>query len=342
MGEVSEQAQARKYDRRTFLKILGMSGAAAVGMTACGTETQSSLTPTRAESVVEQPISTPELSAEDIRNTILNFSWEQARNPEELKSFTEKMATAYLKLTATPRLTKEKLTGEGRTSLYPSRESFIQAVREVQPDYNPGDTQWGYADFTSEKVFIDVSSMESQARQAGHQLPAGASLVDGLWHEWGHLDVTPRTSGEFLNNPQVTFFSPTTQQEEVLTSYRGGAAYTDTYYGFLRFEEVLNETVTVRRLIEQVGLTELASARDYYPNGVDFFPKLTQKANIAVDELYNYHATSDFEGLAAKIGQILPGEAEPALKGSSLFVGIHQSDSYIIQQSGALELLNNN
>lgn len=164
-------------------------------------------------------------------------------------------------------------------------------------------------------------------------------MLDACWHEWGHRDVQSRTDGELINNPDIFFYSPISDKNELWKEYRGQEVFTETHYGFLRLEEVVNETITVRMMIERVGLESVISAADYYRNGVDFFVKLTQKMNISLNDLYRFHSTSDFEGLAKLIGEKLPGN-QPALnKGAALFLGIHRSDLSAIEQTGALEMI---
>lgn len=270
-----------------------------------------------------------------LKDKVHSFTWDNAQNSEKLEAFVENLANDYLQITRTPRLTKEDLLGTGRTTLSPTRNTFIESVRAVEPSYEPTETQWGYTDYKSRRVFIDLENLKKQSLTQNAE--AGLALIDALWHEWGHLDVTERTSGELLNNRQTFFYSPVSNQNELFRKYRGGAVYTDTYYGYLRFEEVWNETITVRRMIEQVGLSSIISARDYYENGIDFFPKFTSAVNIPLSTLYQLHATSDFEGLAMLIGQNLPGNEPPLEKGIQLFNGIHQSNSGLIRETRAFE-----
>jgi len=277
------------------------------------------------------------LSEKTLKEKVLAFTWKDAEDKEKLKSYMESMADGYLELTKTERLKKEDLVGENRTSFYTDTIGFINSVREVEPHYEPPETQWGYTDFASKRVFIDLEKLKSQAQSQGGE--AGLALIDGLWHEWGHLDVKERTSGELINNPDAFFQSPVSGNNEQFKSYRGGTVYTDTYFGYRHFDEVWNETITLRRMIEQVGLDQVHSAADYYENGVDFFPQFTSAANIPLATLYEMHATSDFEGLAKLVGQNLPGEGPSLNKGISLFTGIHQSNPDWIRETGAFDLI---
>lgn len=273
-----------------------------------------------------------------LKEKILSFTWQDFEDEEKLQTFTETLADSYLQLTKTTRINKEDLLGKDKTNFYKGKESFLAAIKTVSPNKELSTNQWGYADFESKRVFIDLDNLKKHSIKQTNK--AGLVLLDALWHEWGHLDVTERTSGELINDTSKAYFnSPNSGTSEPLLKYRGGAAYTQTYYGFLWFEEVLNETITVRRMFEQVGLEEIGSVGDYYENGTDFFPKLTSAIGISLEDLYQMHATSDFEGLAKRIGEKLPGDIDALTKGKLLFIGIHDSDSEKIQQTGALDLI---
>lgn len=278
------------------------------------------------------------------KEQVLTFGWDQV-NSKELEGFTGDLADEYLRLTKTNRITRSDLVGIGKMNFLNSREEMIKAIRILRPDFAPESEQWGYTDFKTGKVFIDLATLKEQiVTQAKNNnldpnKTAGMALLDAVWHEWGHVDVTERTQGELINNPKYFFRSPVSNKDEQFRRYRGAEVYTDTYYGFLRFEEVLNETITVRRVIEQVGLEMVVSAGGYYQNGVDFFPLFTSAVGIKLDDLYQMHATSDFEGITKLVGSKLPGEEDPLVKGSRLIVGIHQSNPRMIQETGVYRLL---
>ncbi len=291
----------------------------------------------------------PTESTTSIKERVLAFSWDQVKNWEnpdndlELAKLSADFADYYLRLSKTSRVSSNDLKTKEHLKFGRNRNDFVRSVRTVEPNFQPTLNQWGYAHFATKTVFIDLGNLKEQSIQ---QTPkAGLAILDALWHEWGHLDVIERTTGELINRPDLSFIrSPASQQDEPYKRYRGGAVYTNTYYGFLRFEEVLNETIIVRRMIEQVGLAEIISARDYYQNGVDFFPALTSKAGISLETLYQAHATSDLEGLAKLIGEKLPNDnypdnTSPLLKGKVLFVVIHDGNSAVISQTGALKLI---
>lgn len=268
-----------------------------------------------------------------LKERVLAFTWNEAQDPEKLNQFINILADSYLQLTKTPRLTKNDLMGEGKTTFYNNPVEFKSAVQKTEPRFQSSLDQWGYTHYASKKVFMDLGSLKSQGIQ--NNTHAGLKLIGALWHEWGHLDVTERTQGELLNNVSRSYFlSPTSNRNEPYRKYRGVEVYTDTYFGFARLEEVVNETITVLRLIEQVGLEEVASAGVYYRTGVDFFPGLTKNVGISLEELYNYHATSDFEGLAKRIGARLRGTSTPLDKGKDLFIATHTGDRAWITSLG--------
>lgn len=279
------------------------------------------------------------------KEKVKSFTWEQAASRAELEKFIETLADEYLELTKTNRVKKEDLISKAKLNFYPNREEFIRAIREIAPEFSPTLQQFGFTHYESKRIFIDLGMLKQSSMEQGKlggigpEKTAGLALLDALWHEWGHLDVTERTHGNFINNPELYFYSPKTNRNEQFKRYRGAAVFTDTYFGFLRFEEVLNETITVRRMIQQVGLEEIISAGDYYQNGIDFFPLFTSAVGISLDTLYQMHATSDFEGLTILIGQHLPGDGDAFEKGSKLLVGIHRSDPLRIQQTGVFNLI---
>lgn len=281
------------------------------------------------------------------KNRVLSFKWEQAKG-KELESFTGDLADEYLRLTGTTRMTKVDLIGPGTTNYFQNRQDMIKAIREIDPNYEIARvTVWAYADSKTGKVFIDLGTLKENttaAAKASKLDPgniAGMVLLDTVWHEWGHKDITTSTSGQLLNNPDFFFYSPVSRADEQFRRYRGAEVFTDTHYGFSRFEEVLNETITLRRM-EELGLgTNLTVYGDYFPDGVSFFPLFTIVANIPLETLYQMHATSDFEGLAKLIGSHLPGQEDPLQKGVRLMVGIHQSNSQLIEQTGVHSVINN-
>lgn len=305
--------------RRQFLK-LSATAAAAVFLAACGIGRK-----------------TESAAPKDLKSEILSFTWQDAVDNEKRNLFISRLADKYLELTGSDRLTKAEMADN--VSFLNSRDQFTQAIQAVEPTFQPSDTQWGYTHYDSRQVFIDLETLKSQSlTQIPQENSAGLALLDALWHEWGHLDVRVNRQGELLNQPDMQFQKPD-GTTEMLTYYRGGAAYTDTYYGFIRFDEVLLETITVRRMMENLELEYILSTRDYYQNGVDFFVQLTQSVGISVDELYQYHALSDFEGLAKRIGEELPGPQDSLTKGAILFVGIHQDNPLMINNSGVCGLL---
>lgn len=274
-----------------------------------------------------------------LKEKILSFSWSNAEKPEQLLAFTEVLADGYLRLTKTPRLRKDDLTGQDKTRFYRGRNEFVNAIRTVESGFAPTENQWGYTHFSTRKVFIDIDSLKAQSLKLKDA--AGLALVDGLWRQWAHLDITERTDGELLNNPNYLLFSPVSRRNELLKKYRGGIAYSDTYQGPSRFHEVWIETMTAQRMVEQVGLEEVILAGDLWNNGVDVFTRFTSAVGISFNTLYSFYTSSDFEGLAMLVGQQLPGTEIPLAKGITLFAAIQSADPEAIRRTGAFDVIEN-
>lgn len=270
------------------------------------------------------------------------FDWDMAKG-KDLEVFTHTAADEYLRLTNTNRVTKKELT---ETNFFQTTSEFVNAVKAFEPDFDPAVSVWGRTNFPNRQVFIDLSRVKQQtlaqvSKNMDPEKTAGNSILQASWHEWTRLDVTERQSGQFINNPQAYFDSPVSGKKEVFRRYRGGAVFTDTYYGYTRFESVWTNTIAARRMIEQVGLDFAFLAGNYYENGTDFFPLFTSATNIPLDVIYQMHATSDFEGFMELVGQKLPGNAPALVKGERLFTAIHKSDRQLIEQTGVYRLLPN-
>lgn len=281
--------------------------------------------PRPTDSITLKPV---EQAKESLKREILGFSWKDAEDSGKLKKFVDDLADSYLQLTQTPRLDKEGLTQ--KTYSYSSEQEFINAVRKIDPSYAIPHER-GYADYKNKNVFLNLEALRRDGPDR-----AGLEIINTLWHEWGHLDITERTTGELLNNQKFFFYSPNSNSNELFRKYIGAAIYTNTYYGFKRFEEVLNEIMVLRRMTGQLELGDVVSSKEFYQNGTDFFSKFTS-IYIPLKTLYEMHATSDFEGLAKLVGQYLPGKETPITRGVRLFRGIHQSDSDLIKQTGVFE-----
>lgn len=281
-----------------------------------------------------------ENTPKSFKEKVLSFDWERVTG-KELKDFTSDVADGYLRLTKTNRVTKQDLMG---THFFKTTPEFINAVKAFEPDFTPESGVWGRTNFQNRQVFIDLAKLKEQTwaqvpKNVNPEKTAGNALLQALWHEWTRLDVTERQSGQFINNPQAFFDSPVSNKREVFRRYRGGAVFTDTFYGYTRFESVWNNTIVVRRMVAQVGLDFVFAAGDYYENGTDFFPLFTSITNIPIDTLYLMHTTSDFEGFMDLVGQKLPGNEQSLVKGERLFTAIHKSNRQLIEQTGVFTLL---
>lgn len=290
-------------------------------------------------------VTTRERQPRSFKDRVLSFGWDQAEG-RELRGFTSDLADEYLRLTRTDRITRADLVDPRKINYFSSREEMLREIGIIEPNFSIGQTQYGYANFESGRIFLDLSTLRDQVTSSATMLSkldpnktAGMALLDAIWHEAGHVDVKARDQGEWLNNPKFFFHSPKSNRDEQFRRYRGVEVFTDTYFGFLWFEEVLNETITFRRMTEQVGLERVISAKDYYQNGVDFFSLFTSSAGISLKDLYQLHATSDFEGLIKLLGSKLPGNRPADEKGMDLAVAIHQSNPQLIQQTGVYNLL---
>lgn len=274
-----------------------------------------------------------ETPTEKLRERIQSFTWKDSENPEKLKTFVGELADGYLDMTQTLRVRKEDLVR--KTSFYSDKSSFTKALREVFQEFISTPTQWGAADYKSGKVFIDLGTLKELAEPLRHQ--AGEALLDALWHEWGHVDVRERQTGELINNPRFGFKSPVSGKDELYKRYRAGEVYSDTYFGFKRFEEVWNEAITLKRMLA-LGFQNPFFANNYYLNGLDTLMPLTDKLKIPLPTIYEMHATSDFEGFAKLIGANLPGSDSPLVKGWRLFVAIHEGNREKLHHTGVYKI----
>ena len=333
MPPTSEQSP-RILTRRKFVTgavALGAAAFAAGEVRAQDPFVLAPFTEPQGESETDKP-----LDIELLRHRIETFSWKLADNPDELWGFTKEMAKAYKTTTKTSRLTQKSLLRD--TYFFGSSAEYAAAVQGIRSSYNPNNGQWGYTDYSTGRVFIDLQMVNTHVPQFDL---AGTAIANALLHEWGHADVTERREGDLLNNPERTLTSAYTGEAEQWRKYRGGEFYTDTSSGMERFEEVLNESIVIRRMSEQFGLSRLVSATlsyGYHENGTEFFPELTIAAGISLDELYEMHATSDFEGLATKIGLVLGGPGDPLSKGANVLFAIHHNDSETLRKTGVRNL----
>lgn len=274
----------------------------------------------------------------NFKNKVLKFGWKDVEDSSKLQNFVSKSAEEYIKLTKTSRLTQSELISQ--ITFCRSNDEFIKTVKTLNPNYHIVDNLYGYSDYKTQKLVIDLEGLRKQSTEMARtekvdpDLIGGKALLDTLWHEWSHLDVTERSEGKNLNNPEIYFGSPVSLKNEQWRKYRGMAVDTDTYYGYIRLDEVIVETINFRRISEQLGLDEVFAAGNYYQNGMDVFSDFTKKTGISIETLYQAHATSDFEGLATTVGNNLPGNEDPFFKGVRLFTAIHQANPDKIDQTG--------
>jgi hypothetical protein len=270
----------------------------------------------------------------NFKEKVLEFTWKDSKDKEKLNAFVATLGKEYLRLTQTTRLKEEDLLGVGKTNFFNKRAEFIEVLKHIDPPSTPLDSEWGVTNPSSKRVFIDLDSLERTNKEKGITLEAGTVLITALWHEWAHLDYTKRETGELINSPQYTITSNTTNLKEQFKSYQGGIIHSDTDYIFKRWDEVLVETITQRRIIEQVGINSIFTSANYDENGVNVLFPFTRSANISVDQLYQLHASSDVEGQAKLLGQSLPGNEQALQKGIRFMGGLNRADPVIISSFG--------
>lgn len=268
------------------------------------------------------------------------FDWDRAEG-KELEVFTNAAADEYLRLTGTNRVTRQDLTA---THFFGNRGEFVNAVRNLGFGFTLTDRTWGATDFSKKQVFIDTAKLKDTffpltPKGFDSKKAAGRAFLQALWHEWGRLDITERKEGQFLNKPQYFFESPYSGTKEPFRKYIGGAIFTDTYFGYTRFESVWNNTIALRRMMEQVDLDWVFAAGEYFQNGSDIFVNFTRAVGMPLETMYQMHSTSDFEGFMDLVGQKLPGNEPPLVKGERLVTAIHKSDRQLLEQTGVLSLL---
>lgn len=272
------------------------------------------------------------------KDRVLEFSWNNIHNPEDVRPFIEAGVREYLKVTNSPNLTETQLLEPGRISFYKTTKEFEEAVRKTNPSYNGKD-----AAVTSpfkKEMLLNIQKMQEDCRAypPGHD---GVYFGRLLFHELGHMDYKEREATEFANNPDYFFVHPNTQQKEPYKKYWGGVVIAGdslNNYGFVGSQEVILDSLASRMLTERLGiqsdkLAVVDADSIYYRNGLDSFLPFSRKF-IDLDELYRLNSTSDFERLTKAIGSHLPGEASAARKGWNYLVGIHERNPQKIASTG--------
>ena len=275
-----------------------------------------------------------QLREKTLKEKVLATTWKDAKEPDKLDAFVEAVALGYLQYTQSPRVNKETLLGRGKTNLFRDRQQFTDTVRVSDPGYNPDESQWGTSNKTTKSIYIDLSTLERYAASSGFE--AGNALLTALWHEWLHFDTTERTNGSFINSSSIDFtvISRFNNKNEPFRRYKGGIIFSDTDYTFQRWDEVLVETITQRRIHEQVGIQNPFLTGNYEKVGTDILIPFSKSSGVSLDTLYNLYATSDIEGQAIIFGQRLRGSGSPARKGFDFMYAIHQGDAVKIAQLG--------
>lgn len=265
-----------------------------------------------------------------LKEKVLAFTWEDAKDEKKLRAFTEDIAHGYVEITQTTRIKKEDIVDARKIRFFTRENDFLQEVAKLNPQLAI-QHQRGYADYGEPVVLINLEALQKDSKAIGSN--AGLELVQAIWHEWGHLDIEPRTVGEYVNNPKAVLRPLANMPPEIIRRYHGGIIESDSYQDYKRFEEVWIETATIKIMEDGPGLQTIVASKEYYQNGIDILRELTRE--ISYKNLYQMHATSDFEGFAKLVGQKLPGNQEDFVKGERLFAAINSADSRAIEQTGA-------
>lgn len=274
------------------------------------------------------------------KQKVLAITWEDVWDDQKRSQFVKESAQKYVELTGTSNFTAEKLVS--MLSFYKTRDEYLSAIREGEPEYNANATQWGYSQYATHKTFIDLETLKQvvEAQNYGKNV-AGLALLDGLWHEWLHQDVGEEKVPDQLKIdkvPTACFTPPGSSLCEPFERYRGGEIYTQNWFGFSWSNEILVETIIIRMISEGLDLEEVVSAGDYYQYGTEVLWPYSKKIG-PWQKLYSLYTSSSFEELAQVLGDSLPGEAKSLTKGIGLMTAIHQADPDLIEQTGVYQII---
>lgn len=272
-----------------------------------------------------------------IREGILSFTLADYENVQTRSEFTRKLADTYVQLTKTTRLTSAHLADAQNLVFLPTREQFDAAFLLTTPhasDANKAST--AFADFDQKKVVVDENDIREISQKT--TTPIGVVLAGILMHEWGHIDITERTEGVLLNNPDHEFLPKSPDEQILWQKYRGAMVRGTSGRHILlgRFDEIANDSISTLRMQRQIGIPPVKSR--YTTAGTDFFIPLLDKLGIGLDELYDKYSSSDLESLATRVGTVLPGEKDPLNKGVRLMFSIDYKDLTLVTNTGVFEV----
>lgn len=279
------------------------------------------------------PSPTPELMGPPtFRNEVLSLTWQDLENPQKREAFTTRAAEQYLYITKSKRFSSQQLSE--RTKYFFTRNEFLQAIRKDYPDFQDNGVHGVHLPSTSE-VLIDFGSSKKDDMETGTNLKA-VTLLNGLWHEWLHLDLDERSKGDLFNNKNFILIYK--GQEQVWIKGRGITVASQNMVGFTRANETLVSAIGMRFLNELMRFDSLPIG-NYFPNGIDVILSLSRRLGMDPLKLYQYHATSDLEGLALAFGQKLPGNKTDLEKGIELIGALNSADGNLIRSTGICPIL---
>lgn len=267
---------------------------------------------------------------------VAGFHWRDINSPEDLTTIIKSGVREYLRVTNSPNLTESALLEPGKINFYNTTLEFQEAIKKLKP-YEVRTT--AYADYNYSKLFFNIERLKTEARRRPES--DGAHLTRLLFHELGHIDISSRSNGEQMNNPEYYFKNPWLGINEPYAFYRGFQVYTPSkFYGFDQFEEAVLDTLAHRLLVERVGLSEwevypYTWGSMYYQSGGDIFLQFSRKY-IPLETLYRLHTTSDFDGIVDLAGSKLlkPENLTPRQRGRELLIGIQERNPQRIAATG--------
>lgn len=327
--------------RRQFLSATGVIGTGIL-LDSC-TAPLTTITPKPATQPAEQYIFQPTPQPietrqwiESVRQRILSFTIEDFQDEQRRNEFIQELANSYVKLSGTSRLTAEQMVLPQHLFLAQTHKAFVADYNSRNPGQNLPDKMLSTA-FTNtpdRRVTLDMEGFVKM--RTFKQDHVGIALASILLHEWGHADITDRTEGALINNPESEYVQEYEGKKMIWEKYRGAAVHSGKFEQLIRFNEIVNEAIMVMRMRTQLGLNPMDSS--YTPIGTDFFVPLMHKLGIGADELYIYYSTSDFEGLTRRIGNALPGDKDVLIKGIHFAFSVNSENPKYILDTGVFDV----
>ncbi|OGG15507.1 hypothetical protein A3D77_06700 [Candidatus Gottesmanbacteria bacterium RIFCSPHIGHO2_02_FULL_39_11] len=308
-------------------------------LSSCGGDISPQATPALTLDV--SPTENPRFTVDEISTRFKEFQWEDMAKVENRQNFMTYLAKLYVHMTGTSWLRPESLVSPSNLNLYGDRSAYEGDARAIYPGFISDPGEWAFADYGTKRVFVDYKSVRDAANKRG--VGAGEAMAYVLWHEWLHLDVIPRTSGEWLNNPRVYNRNTGTGEHEEWKEYLGFKVNTKNTNDFRRFNEVADGTLLRMFMMRKLGLYgNMTQSSRNFRNGVDTFEPLMDSLGISKEELYQMYTSSDFEGLAKRVGSSIPRSEADILKGVKVFDAFDEGSAEKLRSSGVYALLDKN